>query len=78
MYYLYTIINNKKPTIMTVSNILNKKQFNKAIESGIYTILESKDAETATKDSKEYEYYKVEYINPALYKSTFFVAIPKN
>ena len=60
---------------MTVSNIINKEKFNTAIEEGIYTILPSKDAEVATKNSKEYDYYKVEYINPALYKSTFFVAV---
>jgi len=60
---------------MTVSNIIHKEKFNKAIEEGIYTILPSQDAKTSTKNSKEYEYFKVEYLNPALYKSTFFVAV---
>ena len=60
---------------MTVSNIISKEKFNTAIEESIYTILPSKDAKVATKNSKEYDYYKVEYLNPALYKSTFFVAI---
>ena len=60
---------------MKVSNIIHNKKFNTAIEEGIYTILKSKDAKIATKESKDYKYYKVEYLNPALYKSTFFVAV---
>ena len=60
---------------MRVSNIIHKEKFDSAIEEGIYTILPSNDAEEATKNSKEYTYYKVEYLNSGLYKKTIFVAV---
>lgn len=60
---------------MVVSKIINRKKFNTDIEKGIYKILPCKDAEKATKSSKEYEYFQVEYTNSSLHKSTFFVAV---
>ena len=61
---------------MTVSKILSQEQFTKAVKEGIYTILDSKEANEATKNTKtNTKYFKVEYINPALYKSQFFVAV---
>jgi hypothetical protein len=62
---------------MTVSKVLNREQFNTAIEHGIYTVLGSMVAEIITQKDTEYEYYKVNYINAALYESTFFVAVHK-
>ena len=60
---------------MRVSKMISKENFNKAIKEGIYTILLSKDADIATKKSKEYNYFKVEYLSPSLHKSNFFVAV---
>ena len=60
---------------MRVSKMISRDKFNKAVEQGIYTLIESKDAKQASKQSKEYCYYMVEYLNPALNKSTFFVAV---
>jgi len=65
--------NDKK---MTVSKILSQEQFTKAVKEGIYKILPSREANQATQNSKTgTKYFKVEYINPALYKSQFFVAV---
>lgn len=57
---------------MTVSNILSKKDFDKAIQEGIYTIL---PFNADTPKESEYTYYKVEYLSPALNKSTFIVGV---